>query len=302
MAAVRDRELPAVAGLKLKQKSDHPRYHIPFSEEQIQCLLNTARVKEASTLPNVYIQKMPGTMPDTWLEGAEYLLRKAGPENMASCTEMTRIGALRHLLSEIGKHLEVSWTFQNKKAKALYTKREAQNIAKYANKILTIWGADKNGNLPDESRVLLSGQFAHLATRVGDAELNKLADIALVIHALRSKGLSSGAIGFLEIDRSTGRKRTPHLNPRDYLIRVETFYICQLWEHFLHREVATSVNPATGDAQGPLVRFMTTILTHWRPSKIPSATAVRERIRRYRDPMGRLARNKHLSTHLAPNH
>lgn len=317
MVAKNTRSTSSVRASSTGQRSDLSRNYLrPFSSEQVRNLAKEVRVAEVLRLPNIYILRKAEMFPDVWLEQEEAILQTENEQIARQrVVEMTRIDALAHLLTDIGRCLHIRWIDRNKLAKARYKRHELRQFEAAASKILSLIGADEAPNLSDESRVCVSQQFDHLAMPSGKSVTESFQEFAGVLRLLQSGELCAGPVGYLNSGEPTKGKRAaarnrknsylkksaPLIRPKDWLVRIETFYICELWEHFLRQKVATSVNPVTGDAGGPLIRFMCAILSHWHPSQSPSEIAIRERIRRYRDPMGRLVRKKHSPTHLAPN-
>lgn len=270
-------------------------YEIPFSFDQAKAIVSVSRLKDFDENSLVFV-----SAGDEF--GAHEFLTLAAcndyPELRSSERYFLTIPthALQIQLSKIG--LRLAKLSASVRAN-YYTRREEARFRKLSSDYLKLLGVSEDGILSHATRATASGQFAHLETSQHKAfeNLDALREFSSILHLINTEGLARSAVGFLKTDTpnhsksdQVGKRNEPlrgKVAAQDLLQRTETFYLCSLWTEHLDQQVGTSVDPQTGEAGGPLVRFFEAVLAHWHPDEVPSPAAIRERIRRFRDPMGR---------------
>lgn len=260
-------------------------YHIPFPAESIGAILEIKALQNLSDRPPVYVRLDDEVKHPAFLENDEYK-KLLGKHSVNEYFPKTREHALQILLSRFGLLLS------KKKAKfnvKRYSRADEAKLRKLSEGLLDLLGLSNDALVDHKCRAIASNSFRHIEN---DNHNESLVELVRILRILAADGFAKSAVGFLVDDDfiENGKRRKPlggNLSVKDKLIRIETSYLCSLWSDLLHQELKTSVNPATNEPSGPLVEFFRIVLAHWHPKNTPSGSAIRERIRRHLDPVGR---------------
>lgn len=270
-------------------------YETPFSFKQAKAIVSVSRLKNFEKNSLVFV------LASDEFGAHEFLTLAAcndNPELRSSEQYFLTIPAhaLQIQLSKIGLQLA------NRSASMTanyYTRREEARFRKLSSDYLKLLGVSEDGILSHATRAAATGQFNQVETaqRKTFGKQSALREFVRILHLIKTDALAKSPIGFLQTDSpddfktdQKGKRKRPlrgQVAARDILQRTETFYLSSLWTEHLGQKIGTSVDPQTGEAGGPMVRFFAAVLAHWHPEDVPGPAAIRERIRRFRDPMGR---------------